>query len=722
MLGDGVHDVRFDPAFIQLAKQRAPAGGGGSTSRETSSGASTEGLYAFKYSSKPASLDPSASGTIWRVPPSSFSTSSASKGAAGKSDVEGAIWASFPSTKVGVGKSKGKVAEQRFNVTEQPASKGKEVDVVLLWDDETQTWSLSPLVSTLTLKPDRSSKPPPTPAVPTGSQLQAASSDFFSSGALNPFAGILSSAPPYTAAPPAPAQIAKPAPVPAPAPVTAPGASPRLPSAPLSSPARPPSRPSGLASLLNPATSPASAPPGASTSAAPSDAEEDDDEDDFEEVPLAIVPDYLRSGAGSAASKVEVEDFGSIELSPAMGSSATMAAKPPLAVPPAALLAQPSPRLVTLALPTARQPSPLPALPAAGPAQPAAAPAPPPRPRPPPQQAAVPPSPSIPAGPLPRLPPPRSPALPSALPPSPTLIPAPRSPAVPPVALPIPRSPAQPQPQPQPRPSFSSKIPASSSHPPSTAPSDQPHQQPHRTYGSKLPASYHSGPPPGSRVANSDSSDSNSSSGEDEEESEDEEMEEVAPAGSQPARQAPPVPAPVPAGVPLRPPSGGGGKIHSSRPALVGTGGKGGGGKGGGGGGGVGGGGKGGFKRAVPDVDLSSSGEENGSGSGEDDSEDEFDALEKQVKGNMAGAGKGGGKGGAGSRGAQVAVAQREEWEKMQRAQAASKRPVASSHHQQQPHPMVGRKGLPQQARQAQPYDPNRPDDDVPDSSEEDSD
>jgi hypothetical protein len=78
---------------------------------------------------KPASLDPSASGTLFRAP-------STSKG-------EGAIWASFPTTKTGVGKNKNKAVEQRFTVTEQP-SKEKEVEVVLVWDEETQVRYRSP--------------------------------------------------------------------------------------------------------------------------------------------------------------------------------------------------------------------------------------------------------------------------------------------------------------------------------------------------------------------------------------------------------------------------------------------------------------------------------------------------------------------------------------------------------------------------------------------------
>lgn len=75
---------------------------------------------------KPASVDPSSSATVFAVPSTSTSSQSAEPDT---------IYASFPSTKQGVGKNKGKQVEHRFVGTEMQA---KEVDVVLVWDEAAQ--------------------------------------------------------------------------------------------------------------------------------------------------------------------------------------------------------------------------------------------------------------------------------------------------------------------------------------------------------------------------------------------------------------------------------------------------------------------------------------------------------------------------------------------------------------------------------------------------------
>ncbi|BGP33597.1 hypothetical protein JCM10296v2_005401 [Rhodotorula toruloides] len=260
-----MQDVQLSPSFIAWAQSRDRASASGGSNGSTAS----EGLYSFKYHNKPASVDPSSSATVFAVP--STSTSSQST----ESDT---IYASFPSTKQGVGKNKGKQVEHRFVGTETQA---KEVDVVLVWDEATQCWSLEPLVSSISFKPDRTpnSKAPPTPAVPSAHELQSTTRAFFDSDATNPFA--------FVAAQPATKSEDKPA-----------AKRPKLSS---SSSALPPP---GLASLLNPASSP-SANGGLPPSAAQS---EDEDDDMFEEVgvggsqpQVADVPSYLRTPGGGTA-------------------------------------------------------------------------------------------------------------------------------------------------------------------------------------------------------------------------------------------------------------------------------------------------------------------------------------------------------------------------------------------------------------------------------------
>ncbi|BGP49802.1 hypothetical protein JCM10450v2_005707 [Rhodotorula kratochvilovae] len=250
------HAVHFSPAFIQLAQRKS----------QPASAPKGDLLFQLKCtscknSSRPASIDPAASGTLFTAPSPSAATSS-----------QPAIWAAFPTTKTGVGKNKGKAVETRFTAVESLA---KEVEVALVWDDDRQSWTLEPLTAHLALKPDRSSRPPPTPAIPTPAELHSNNASFFSSAAPDPFAAFRSGTLPSAAA--------------------AKESSPPPRSRPTSS--------GGLANLLNPATSPA---------ASTADADADDDDDDFDEVALPAVPSvpgYLRTPAGAAP---EVEDFGDL--------------------------------------------------------------------------------------------------------------------------------------------------------------------------------------------------------------------------------------------------------------------------------------------------------------------------------------------------------------------------------------------------------------------------
>ncbi|BGO93159.1 hypothetical protein NBRC10512_007589 [Rhodotorula toruloides] len=260
-----MQDVQLSLAFIVWAQRRDRASAGGGSNASTAN----EGLYSFKYHNKPASVDPSSSATVFAVPSTSTSSQSAEPDT---------IYASFPSTKQGVGKNKGKQVEHRFVGTEMQA---KEVDVVLVWDEAAQCWSLEPLVSSISFKPDRTpnSKAPPTPPVPSAHELQSTTRAFFDSDATNPFA--------FVAAQPAAKNEDKPAA--------------KRPKSSSSSSAPPPP---GLASLLNPASSPSAngvLPPSAAQS-------EDEDDDMFEEVgvgesqpQVADVPSYLRTPGGGTA-------------------------------------------------------------------------------------------------------------------------------------------------------------------------------------------------------------------------------------------------------------------------------------------------------------------------------------------------------------------------------------------------------------------------------------
>jgi len=81
-------------------------------------------------SSKPASIDPAATGTLFTAPHSASAASSSSS-----SSAPGQVWAAFPTTKQQAGKNKGKAVETRFTATETPA---KEIEVALVWDDDRQ--------------------------------------------------------------------------------------------------------------------------------------------------------------------------------------------------------------------------------------------------------------------------------------------------------------------------------------------------------------------------------------------------------------------------------------------------------------------------------------------------------------------------------------------------------------------------------------------------------
>ncbi|POY76514.1 hypothetical protein BMF94_0355 [Rhodotorula taiwanensis] len=241
----------------------------------------------YPNSGKPASVDPDANATVF------------SHSANGTSST----WVAHPSTQ-------GRAKEHRFSATETQA---KEVEVVLIWDDDKQSWSIEPLDSHYNLKLDRTpvragkGGPPPTPAVPTEDELHARAASFFTSAAPNPFATFAYNPPALSGGADGPSQ-------------------PRA-----TTPPRPVSAGS-LASLLNPlsAASPSHAatfsasPQGAGRSAGPA------------AVPVSVsvsadVEDFgeIRAAAATAAPRPRKRT-----ASPAATPTATTAAPLPRASPP----------------------------------------------------------------------------------------------------------------------------------------------------------------------------------------------------------------------------------------------------------------------------------------------------------------------------------------------------------------------------------------------------
>ncbi|KAI5476006.1 hypothetical protein MNV49_000520 [Pseudohyphozyma bogoriensis] len=118
----GVHDVKFGQSFLQDDGEHAP-------------------LFAFRYSQKPQSLDTTRPGTLSANPAN-----------------PAALLASFPAVSSGSGSAssesgKGKDKHDHWFTAQQVPS--KEVDCILVWDDEAQTFVLERLDSTVKLSHDR---------------------------------------------------------------------------------------------------------------------------------------------------------------------------------------------------------------------------------------------------------------------------------------------------------------------------------------------------------------------------------------------------------------------------------------------------------------------------------------------------------------------------------------------------------------------------------------
>ncbi|ORY77190.1 hypothetical protein BCR35DRAFT_305456 [Leucosporidium creatinivorum] len=130
---DTLHDIHFGSSFLSASE----AGAGASQQ---------DALYSLKYASKPTSLDASAAGTLWAD--------------AGSSS---AVYAAFPSTSSS-STAAGKATEHRFSGKVESA---KEVDCVLIWDEELQSFSLERIDANVRLAVDREGHGGPTPSLPT---------------------------------------------------------------------------------------------------------------------------------------------------------------------------------------------------------------------------------------------------------------------------------------------------------------------------------------------------------------------------------------------------------------------------------------------------------------------------------------------------------------------------------------------------------------------------